>query len=81
MYEQKVQPINLPTFKHPTKPHIWGDILLMGKTNLKIFTENSCQQRYKNVLNECLIQEANALCGNQLVLQEDNIHTGKAAMT
>ena len=53
----------------------------MGKTNLKIFTVNFNQERYKTVLNECLIQEANALYGNQWVLQEDNspIHTGKAA--
>ena len=59
----------------------WGEISVMGKTNLKIFTENFNQERYKTVLNECLIHEANALYGNQWVLQEDNspIHTGKAA--
>ena len=78
---KKGQPINLPTFKHPSKLHIWGWISVMGKTNLKIFTENFNQERYKTVLNEGLIHEANALYGNQWVLQEDNspIHTGKAA--
>ena len=61
--------------------HIWGGISVMGKTNLKIFTENFNQERYKTVLNECLIHEASAFYGNQWVLQEDNspIHTGKAA--
>ena len=44
------------------------------------FSENFNQEVYKKVLNECLIQEANALYGNQWVLQEDNnpVHTGKA---
>ncbi|KAI6654438.1 hypothetical protein LOD99_834 [Oopsacas minuta] len=81
VWTKKGQPINLPTFKHPAKLHIWGGISVMGKTNLKVFTENFNQERYKTVLNECLIQEANALYGNQWVLQEDNspIHTGNAA--
>ncbi|KAI6647786.1 hypothetical protein LOD99_8501 [Oopsacas minuta] len=79
--DKEGQPINLPTFKLPAKLHIWGGISVMGKTNLKVFTENFNQERYKTVLNECLIQEANAFYGNQWVLQEDNspIHTGNAA--
>ena len=80
VWTKKGQPINLPTFKHSSKLHIWGGISVMGKTNL-IFTENFNQEQYKTVLNECLIHEANALYGNQWVLQEDNspIHTGKKA--
>ena len=60
--------------------HIWGGISVMSKCNLAIFSENFNQEVYKKVLNECLIQEANALYGNQWVLQEDNnpVHTRKA---
>ena len=81
VWTKKGQPISLPTFKHPTKLHIWGGISVMSKCNLAIFSENFNQEVYKKVLNECLIQEANALYGNQWVLQEDNspVHTGKAA--
>ena len=61
-WTKKGQPINLPTFKHPSKLHIWGGTSEMGKTNLKVFTENFNQEGYKTVLNECLIHKANVLC-------------------
>ena len=81
VWTRKGQNINVPTFKHPCKLHIWGGISVMGKTNLAIFSENFNQEIYIKVLNDCLIQEANALYANQWVLQEDNspIHTGRAA--
>ena len=74
------QPIILPTFKHPSKVHLWGGISLMGTTHLKIFTENFNQAVYISTLSECLIEEAKGKYGESWVLQEDNspVHTGKA---
>ena len=81
MYGQRKDSPSICQLSNISKLHIWGGISVIGKTRLKIFTENFEQERYKTVLNECLIHEANALYGNQWVLQEDNspIHTGKAA--
>ena len=39
------------SFQNPSKHHIWGEISIMGKTDLKTFTKNFKQKRYKTVLN------------------------------
>ncbi|KAI6648132.1 hypothetical protein LOD99_11941 [Oopsacas minuta] len=81
MWIKKGQTVHLPTFRHPSKVHLWGGISIMGTTHRRIFTENSNQVVYISTLRECLIEEANAKYGDSWVLQEDDspVHTGRAA--
>ena len=81
VWTKKGQRVQLPSYRHPSKVHVWGRISVMGTTPLCIFTENFNQQRYISTLNGYLIEQAKALYGSEWTLQEDNspVHTGKAA--
>ncbi|KAI6651091.1 hypothetical protein LOD99_5668 [Oopsacas minuta] len=60
LWIKKGQTVHLPTFRHPSKVHLWGGISIMGTTHLRIFPENFNQVVYISTLRECLIEEANA---------------------
>ena len=81
MWTKKGQRVQLPTYRHPSKVHVWGGISVIGTTPLCIFNENFNRQLYILTLNGYLIEQAKAFYGSEWTLQEDNspVHTGKAA--
>ena len=69
--------------KHSPKLHVWGTISARGTFPLKVFRENLTGELYTNILNECLITQAQILYPDGWVFQEDNDpkHTSKVAKT
>ena len=67
--------------KHSPKLHVWGAFSARGTFPLKIFRGNLTGMMYSNILNECLVTQANMLYPDGWVFQEDNDlkHTSKVA--
>ena len=70
-----------PSWKHSPKLHVWGAFSARVALPLKIFKENLTGTLYSNILNECLIAQANFFYPDGWVFQEDNDpkHTSKVA--
>ncbi|RGB33879.1 hypothetical protein C1646_668989 [Rhizophagus diaphanus] len=58
-----------PMVKHPFKVHIWGAISVKGKIGMHMFTENLDRHLYRQILNEHLYDNANAIHGRRWVFQ------------
>jgi len=70
-WSREKKPIQ-PMVKHPFKVHVWGAINFKGKVGLHVFTKNLDCHLYRQILNEQLYDNANALVGGWWVFQQDN---------
>ena len=63
------------------KLHVWGAFSARGTFPLKVFRENLTGEVYTNILNECLVTQAETLYPDGWIFQEDNDpkHTSKVA--
>ena len=70
-----------PRNKHSPKLHVWGAFSARGTFPLKVFRENLTGEVYTNILNECLVTQAETLYPDGWIFQEDNDpkHTSKVA--
>ena len=71
--------MNIP--RHTPKLHIWGAISSRGTTPIKVFKNNFNSIHYCNVLNEVLLETANALYPDGWKLQEDNSSVHKSKLS
>ena len=67
--------------RHTPKLHIWGAISSRGMTPIKVFKNNFNSIHYCNVLNEVLLETANALYPDGWKLQEDNSSVHKSKLS
>ncbi|GBB93462.1 hypothetical protein RclHR1_02180004 [Rhizophagus clarus] len=58
--------------KHPFKIHVWGAISVKGKIGMHMFIENLDRNLYRQILNEHLYDNANAMHDRRWVFQQDN---------
>jgi transposase len=70
-WSRNAKPI-APMVKHPFKVHVWGAISVKGKIGMHMFTENLDRHLYRQILNEHLYDNANAIHGRRWVFQQDN---------
>ena len=76
--------IERPTMASPLqcpKLGVWGGISQRGKTELHFFSSSIDSLYYQDILNEVLIQEANALYPDGWFLVQDNARTHVSAST
>ncbi|GES89422.1 IS630 family transposase [Rhizophagus clarus] len=70
-WSRDAKPIALMV-KHPFKVHVWGAISVKGKIGMHMFIENLDHHLYRQILNEHLYDNANAMHGRRWVFQQDN---------
>ena len=71
----------LPAPHRSKKVGVWGAFSGCGKSPLYFFESSIDSEHYQAILNECLVDNANVLCGeNQWWFQQDNArpHTSRA---
>ena len=66
--------------KHPFKVHVWGAINFKGKVGLYVFTGNLDRHLYRQILNEQLYDNADALVGGRCRTTTLNIRLGMSEM-
>ena len=74
------KPRQIPTSKFPKTVTIWGGISEMGPTTIAIKNVTINQYNYQEILNDCLLPNAEAYYGEDWHFQQDNAppHTARS---